>query len=217
MLTGPINNIISHSTFDNIFKHGIEIVSGTDNISKNNKFYNVGNTGGSDLLAAHSIIAFSDIRNTSNGDWFKRSEELGYNETYKNGVVYHPEVQGPTIADFGTTHKLTIGQSSTPTKLFRLPADEAKAYEIEYIYKSNFVEATRTGVMTLVVDPVNDKFTFSDDYDFVGNGTWSEKLQFTAQNYDEDGNSSVDTVAIMMLNLTLSDDATLNYKVKTKS
>ena len=217
MLTGPINNIISHSVFDNIFKHGIEIVSGTDNVSKNNKFYNVGNTGGSDLLAAHSIIAFSDIRNTSNGDWFKRSEELGYNETYKNGVVYHPEVQGPTIADFGTTHKLTIGQSSTPTKLFRLPADEAKAYEIEYIYKSNFVEATRTGVMTLVVDPVNDKFTFSDDYDFVGNGTWSEKLQFTAQNYDEDGNSSVDTVAIMMLNLTLSDDATLNYKVKTKS
>jgi hypothetical protein len=71
--------------------------------------------------------------------------------------------------------------------------------------------------MTLVVDPVNDKFTFSDEDDFVGNGTWSEKLQFTAQNYDEDGNSSVDTVAIMMLNLTLSDDATLNYKVKTKS
>ena len=217
MLTGPINNIVVSSKFDNIYQHAIHIKSGTDNISKNNKFYSVGNTGGSELLATHTIIKFEDIRNLSNGDWFKRSEELGYDEAYKTGVVYHPEVAGPTISDFETTHKLTINQSGEYTKLFRLPADESKAYEIEYIYKSNTITATRTGTMSLVVDPENDTFNFSDDYNFTGSIGDAEKLKFTAQNYDEDGNSLVDTVAIMMLNLTLSDDAIIHYKVKTKS
>ena len=217
MLTGPINNTVIDSKFDNIYEHAIQIENGTDNISKDNKFYSVGNTGGSELLASYAIIKFNDSRNLSDGDWFKRSEELGYDEAYKTGVVYHPEVGGPTIADFATTHKLTIGQSGEYTKLFRLPADESKAYEIEYIYKSNVITATRTGTMSLVVDPENDTFNFSDDYNFTGTSNDAEKLKFTAQNYDEDGNLSVDTIAIMMLNLTLSDNATIHYKVKTKS
>ena len=217
MLTGPINNTISNSTFDNIYQHAIKLTNGTDNVSKNNKYYNVGNTGGSALLAAYAIIDFGDLKNTSSGDWFQRSEELGYNETYKNGVVYHPEVKGATIADFGTTHKTTIGQSGTYTKLFRLPAEATKAYEIEYIYKSSAIAATRTGTMTLVVDPENNTFNFSDDFNFTGTDTDSEKLKFTAQNYDEDGDLSVDTIAIMMLNLTSSDNAVMYYKVKTKS
>jgi hypothetical protein len=217
MLTGPINNTITNSKFDNIYTSAIKIVSGTDNISNNNKFYSIGNEGGSDLLAKHAVIWYNDIRNSSKGDWFQRSEELGYDEAYKTGVVYHPEVKGPTITEFSTTHKLTIGQSGEYTKLFRLPADEAKAYEIEYIYKSNVITATRTGTMSLVVDPENDTFNFSDDYNFTGTNNDAEKLKFTAQNYDEDGDLSVDTIAIMMLNLTVSDNATIHYKVKIKS
>ena len=217
MLTGPINNTITNSKFDNIFRHAIQITTGTDNVSKDNKFYNIGNEGGSAMLTQHSIIKFESIKNTSEGDWFQRSEELGYNETYKNGVVYHPEVEGPTITDFGTTHKLTIGQSGEYSKLFRLPAETTKGYEIDYIYKSSIVDAVRTGKLTLVVDPANDTYNISDDYDFTGDNLYAENLKFTANNYDEDGNTVVDTVAIMMLNLTSSDNATMYYKVKTKS
>ena len=216
MLTGPINNTITDSKFDNIYTTAISIANGTDNISKNNKFYNVGNHSGSALTASTTVIKFDSIKNISKGDWFQRSEELGYTEAYKNGVVYHPEVEGPTITDFSTAHKLTIGQSGEYSKLFRLPADTAKGYEIEYVYKSSTVAASRTGTMTLVVDPTNDTFTFSDDYNYTGNNTYAENLKFTAQNYDEDGDLSVDTVAIMMLNLTSSDVATMYYKVKTK-
>jgi hypothetical protein len=216
MLTGPINNTVVNSKFDNIYTNAINIQNGTDNNSKSNKFYSVGNAGGSASLAQHAVILFNSINNSSDADWFQRSEELGYNETYKNGVVYYPEVQGPTIVDFDTTHKLTIGQSGTYSKLFRLPADTAKGYEIDYIYKSTLA-GTRTGIITLVVDPTNDTYILSDDYNFTGDVANAEKLKFTAQNYDEDGNTVVDTVAIMMLNLTSSDNATMYYKVKTKS
>jgi len=217
MLTGPISNKIINSKFDNIYTTAINIITGIDNTSKNNKFYNVGNHSGSALNASTPVIKFDSIKNISEGDWFQRSEELGYTEAYKNGVVYHPEVKGPTITNFSTTQQLTIGQSGEYSKLFRLPADTAKGYEIEYVYKSSTVAASRTGIMTLVVDPTNDTFTFSDDYNYTGSNTYAENLKFTAQNYDEDGDLSVDTVAIMMLNLTSSDNATMYYKVKTKS
>jgi hypothetical protein len=217
MLTGPINNTVIKSKFDNIYTTAIRIDNGTDNISKNNQYYNVGNAGGSASLNQYPVIKFTSIRNSSAGDWFKRSEELGYNETYKNGVRYYPEVEGPTITDFGTTHKITIGQSGEFSKLFRLPAETAKGYEINYVYKSSAVNATRTGTLSLVVDPVNDTYNISDDYDFTGDSLYAENLRFTANNYDEDADLSVDTVAIMMLNLTSSDDAVLYYNVRTKS
>ena len=217
MLTGPINNTIVESKFDDIYTTAINIANGTDNISKNNKYYNVGNSSGSSALNEYPIIRFTDIRNTSDGDWFKRSEELGYDETYKNGVRYYPEVEGPSITDFGTTHKLTINQSGEYSKLFRLPAETAKGYEIDYIYKSSEVIATRTGTLTLVVDPENNTYNISDDYEYTGDSLYAENLKFTANNYDEDGDTEVDTVAIMMLNLTSSDSAVLYYNVKTKS
>lgn len=217
MLTGPINNIFVNSIFDNIFTSAIKIQNGTENISKDNKFFSVGNAGGTSALNQYPVILFNSIRNASTGDWFKRSEELGYDETYKNGVRYYPEVEGPTITEFNTTHKLTITESGEYSKLFRLPLDTAKAYEIDYIYKSTSINAVRTGTLTLVVNPVNDTYNLSDDYEYTGDDLYSENLKFIAQNYDEDGNLLIDTVAIMMLNSTSSDDGTMYYKVKTKS
>ena len=217
MLTGPINNKITESKFDNIYGTALTVANGTDNISKNNKFHNIGNHSGSALNATTPVIKFVDIRNISDGDWFQRSKELGYTEEYKIGVVYHPEVKGPTITDFSTTHQITIGQSGEYIKLFRLPADVAKGYEIDYVYKSSHIAASRTGTMVIVVDPTNDTVNFSDDYNYTGSNTYAENLKFKAQTYDEDGDLTVDTLAIMMLNLTSSDNATLYYKVKTKS
>ena len=61
--------------------------------------------------------------------------------------------------------------------------------------------------MELIVDPANNTFTFSDDYNYTGGENFAQNLKFKAQNYDEDGDLTVDTIAIMMLNLTTSDNA----------
>jgi hypothetical protein len=72
--------------------------------------------------------------------------------------------------------------------------------------------------MTLVVDPTAATNNFADDYEYTGNeGVYQNNLKFKAQTYDENGVGGVDTIAIMMLNLTSSDDAVINYKIKTKS
>jgi len=217
MLTGPVLNKIDNSKFNDVYTMAIQIVTGIQNISSNNKFYRVGNNGGSSLLVSHPVIKFDGLKNLSRGDWFERSTELGYDETYKNGVAYLPEVMSPTITEFDITHKIAITQSGEYTKLFRLPAETTKGYEIDYIYKSSLA-GTRSGTMKLVVDPAGNTFNFADDYEYTGNeAVYAENLKFKAQNYDENGDTVVDTIAIMMLNSTSSDAATLYYKVKTKS
>ena len=217
MLTGPKNNIISNSTFKDIYIKAIYIAAGEENKSIDNKFYQVGNEGGTSLNNVHPIIEFTSASNSSRGDWFERTEELGHDQTFISGVVYNPEVKGPVITEFDHTNSVNVGQSGTPTKLFRLPADTAKGYEIDYIYKSSAVNATRSGTLTIVVDPSNDFVTLTDEYDFAGDSQYDENIEFSAQNYDEDLDLSVDTVAVMMLNSTNSDDAVMYYKIKTKS
>jgi hypothetical protein len=164
------------------------------------------------------IIQFDDQGCVSNNDYFQRSEFLGYDSAYLVNIPYNPEVKGDIITQMNTPHTLSIGESGTPVKLFKLPAsDNGKGYEIDYIYKSNNVNAMRSGVLKIAVDPVNDQHLLSDEYEYLGDGAYQESLVFQADNYDENSDLSVDTVAVMMLNSTSSDEATLTYTVKYKS
>ncbi len=216
-LTGPVNNIITNSHFDQISQHAIDIATGNNNVSQLNKFYDVGNNMGSSTQAAHPVIKFLAYNNESIDDWFKRTEELGYDPTYQLNISYIPEISGSAIASIGTTYRLAITQFSEFSKLFRLAADTTRAYEIDYIYKSSAVNAQRTGKLEVIVNPTNNLVDLVDSYDFVGDSTLAQNLQFKAQTFDENSNSSVDTIAIMVLNSTSSDNAELTYTVRSKS
>jgi len=217
MLTGPVNNTITDSTFNDISTHAILIATGTDNQSNSNKFYDCGNNMGSSATIAHSIIKFTAFKNSSDNDWFKRTEELSYDPTYAVNIPYVPEIEGSSITEIGTTYNLAITQYGEFSKLFRLPANEKRAYEIDYVYKSSAVNATRSGKMEVLVNPTLNLVSFTDEYDYIGDVNLAYNLKFQAQNYDENSNSSVDTVAIMVLNSTSSDNAVFTYKVKLKS
>ena len=57
----------------------------------------------------------------------------------------------------------------------------------------------------------------TDTYDYIGDAALDRNLQFKAQTFDENNNSSVDTIAITVLNSTSSDNAELIYTVRSKS
>ena len=216
-LTGPVNNIITNSHFDQISQHAIDIAAGNNNVSQLNKFYDVGNNMGSSTQATHPVIKFLAYNNESLDDWFKRTEELAYDPTYQLNIAYIPEISGSAIASIGTTYRLAITQFTEFSKLFRLAADTTRAYEIDYIYKSSAVNAQRTGKLEVIVNPTNNLVDLVDSYDFVGDSNLAQNLQFKAQTFDENSNSSVDTIAIMVLNSTSSDNAELTYTVRSKS
>ena len=217
-LTGPQKNSIANSVFDNVEQQAIQVLAGPNNSSESNKFLNVGNNGGTDDLNEAPIIQYDDQGCSSVNDYFQRSEFLGYDSAYLINVPYITEISGDTITQLNTPHSISIGEAGSPIKLFKLPAaDNGKGYEIDYIYKSNSVQAMRSGVMKIAVDPVNDEHLLSDEYEYLGDGNYQESLVFQADNYDENTDGTVDTIAIMMLNSTSSDEATLTYTVKYKS
>lgn len=216
-LTGPSKNTIAHSIFRDIDKQGILVTNGVTNTSSNNRFYLVGNDGGSSINPVVPVIEFIPYNNLSDNDWFERSADLGSDPAYILNVPYIPDVAGPTIYQNNYTYRLQLGQYGTYTKFFKLPADRTKGIEVDYLYVSNQVNAKRKGTLHIVVDPTNNLQTLVDEYEYIGNSSFEENLRFEAQNYDENGDTTVDTVAVMVLNSTTSDDADFYYRVKTKS
>ena len=217
-LTGPLKNIISDSIFDEVEQQAIQVLAGPNNTSQSNRFLNIGNNGGSDDLNESPIIQYDDQGCMSNNDYFQRAELLGYDSAYLVNIPYNTEIKGDVIVQMNTPHTVSIGESGSPIKLFKLPAaDNGKGYQIEYIYKSNSVQAMRSGTLKIAVDPVNDRHVLSDEYEYLGDGAYQESLVFQADNYDENSDGTVDTVAVMMLNSTSGDEATLTYTVKYKS
>lgn len=223
-LTGPINNVITKCKFDSIYQSAIKIVAGKENQSLNNKFYRVGNEAGTDINITHPVIDFTNSYNSSKGDWFERTDILANNrtpawaqdDTYVEWTTmqYVPEVKGPVITDLDYTHQLAIGQFNEFTKLFKLPAEGIRALEVDYLYKSAIIQAYRSGKMTIIVDPVNDTYNLSDDFDFTGTESEANNLSFDAEYTVDDGTA---TISIKARNTTPSDIGEFHYKLKTKA
>lgn len=217
-LSGPYQNKISNSVFDDIISHAVYVYTGHNNTTDTNKYYNVGNDGGAPDNNRYPVVQFNGPGGASTNDYFERSEQLGYDAAFLINVPYTTEVAGLQITQFNRSHVIELGQYSEPARLFKLPAfGPGKGYVIDYFYRSNQVNATRNGTLNLVVDPNNNTYNITDEYDYTGDSSFQENLRFFAQTSDENGDTVVDTVAIMVLNFTSSDDAELIYTVKYKS
>ena len=217
-LSGPYQNKISNSTFDDVVSHAFIVYTGADNVSDSNKYYNVGNDGGAASNNVYSIVQFNGPGGVSTNDYFQRAEQLGYDSAFLINVPYTTEVQGLQITQINRSHVISLGQYSEATRLFKLPAlGSAKGYVIDYFYRSNQVDAVRNGTLNLVVNPDNNTYNITDEYDYTGDAAFQENLRFFAQITDENGDTVVDTVSIMVLNFTSSDQADLVYTVKYKT
>lgn len=219
--TGPTNNTIDSCVFKNINQQAILITNGQYNRSIQNKFFEVGNNNSDEDNSEFAVIEYIAATNLTENDWFERTEKLSYSQSYFLGIPYIPEVISPSIHEENFTHVLQLGQIGSiglgPERLFKLPGDRIKSYEIDYMYISSAVDAKRSGTLTIITDPVRNTVNIVDDYSYLGQSVYSEQLEFTARNDNMDAANSVDTVSVLVLNSTISDDAKLYYRVKTKA
>ena len=221
---GPSHTLIQNSKFDLIAQEGILVTKGNYNLSKNNRFYNVGDNNGSPNVAQFPIINFVDDRNQSNDDWFQRSIDLGNNVTYRD-AVYPAEIQGNVISDMRYTHQLdesVIKYSPAPTKIIGLAADSKKSITVDYIYKSLVLDYTRTGTLTITINPSTGDHQISDEFDYIGlvdnANPYEERLEFSLTLSDKNSDSLVDTVDLSMLNLiSIEEEAKIKYRISVRS
>ncbi len=183
---GPANTIIENSVFREIFNQGYVVDKGTGNVSRNNKYYDVGNDGGSTSTVTTSVIKFSETGNITSDDWFERTSDLSYSSEFVNindanssnyladvaGPKYLPEVEGVFNYTHNAMHTVNpIGSNGNWISVWRLPANQTRSFEIPYTYKSINVDGVRQGVLSVIIDRDNEKISVSDEYEFIGQDT----------------------------------------------
>ena len=211
--TGPERNSFSHCNFDNVDKNAIIFETGQYNESTHNKFYGVGNNGGTSAAAAYTIIKSVPTENVSINDWFSRTKDLSTEVSF-NTIPYISEIEGPLHTEYVYTNSLSLGQMNAFETIFHLPGDFTRVYKIEYKFKSNQVNAMRQGILEVIVNKTTNTVTYSDIYDYNGELSFSETMELKAQLFDLNTDTTNDTVGIRMRNTVNTEDATFSYKVK---
>ena len=215
--TAPCKNKISQSSFTDIDKEAIVITEGTNNISSHNNFEGVGNVGGNEGNAQYRVIDFTKAGNSSVEDYFARTADLGYNQTYISTYKYVSEIKGKVNATLGGLNNLEVQEASSSTYLFRLPGDYSRTYTIDYTYSSSIANAQRSGTMEFMLDVGTNTLSFVDDHTYQGDSNYETALSFTAATINADGQSGVDTIVVSMLNSIANDQGEFNYKIKVRS
>lgn len=234
---GPHNTLIQNASFREIFNEGFHVAKGKGNVSQNNKYYDVGNDGGTSSTPVSSIIKLEQAGNNTISDWFERTVDLSYNQEYVNvnsnnsinyqddidGPKYLPEVEGYFNYDHDYTHTIdAIGTSGNWVTGFRLPANQSRSYTINYQYRSDEINGTREGQLKVLIDKENDSISVTDDFEFIGlSQSVAENLTFRGRLVNiTSGNvadTEIETAYIEMKNGTTSDTGTIQFTIASKS
>jgi hypothetical protein len=221
---GPNHNIIKDSKFDMIDKEAIYIPNGKYNKSLNNRFYNVGNDGGSPQVTAHPNIYYVDSTNQSDNDYFARTEALTPNnasDTYAN-VQYVPEVLGSLNYRNIASNTISIGEYLLPAEVLKVPLLVGGTTFIDYVYVENFNRVVREGTIEITSSYHNQSVAISDDYNYSGPSIFSTALTFTAElvnygSYSYGGTTAAETISILATNTLSTNTDQFRYSIRVKS
>ena len=215
--TGPLNNTIVQCKFTDINRHGLWIEKGLRNTSRANRYVRVGCDGGTEVQPAYSVIKFVDSTNQSESDYFGRTQEL-ISGAVANTVPYIPEVEGPATFNLSYENEITFGKLAG-TRLFRLPADTNQSFDIDYSLVSQNYDAVRNGTLNVTIDARSNPnaVQISDDYNFVGDESYSDNYEFGYTLRDADSDLTIDTIDVNMTSLMPIDDQTeFKFVIKSK-
>lgn len=212
---GPELNVIENCQFDFIDNHAIHVVRGNNNISKNNRFLNVGNGGG--LINETPVIEFGGINendeiidtigNISVNDYFQRTD---LSSDPASVLEYLPEVQGRTRYENLFMTETSVGGNITgePLPVFRLPAVDAGSIEIDYIFTdTNLPVDIRKGKLTILLTATTNDTLIEDDF------TSSDNVNMSSLEFFAERNSNYIMISAKN-NLT---NSRLYYTIKTKT
>ena len=214
---GPANCKIDHCNFVDVSRHGIWIEKGQRNTSESNKFARVGVDGGTEQQPVFSVIKFVEASNQSLDDFFERTAAL-ISGSVANTVPYVPEVEGPSTFELNYETEITFGKLAG-TRLFRLPADTNQSFDIDYSLVSQSYNVIRNGVLNITLDTRSNPNTvqLSDNYNFVGDESYSDNYEFGYTLRDADSDLTIDTIDVNMTSLMPIDDQTeFKFVIKSK-
>lgn len=218
--TGPMHNTIRNCKFDLCAREGINILEGKYNLSENNRFYNVGNEGGSSAEATYPVIEVANYTNSSDNDFFQRSVDLIPNSVTDlyYGRQYVPEVHGTTQWRSTYGNKITIGQKNTPTSILKFPLIHGTFF-IDYMYTDTFNGLVREGTITLTMNLNLNTATVQDEYSYAGPAVHQNTLSWSTNvvNYGDFYGANPETVEVLVENTLGTSSDSFTYVIRSKN
>ena len=140
-----------------------------------------------------------------------------------DGAKYLPEIEGYFNYEHDYQHTIdAIGTSGNWVTAFRLPANQSRSFKINYQYRSDEINGTREGTLSVLIDRENDVISVTDDFEFLGlvqsvaeNLTFRSRLVNIKSGVVSD--TTIDTAYIEMKNGTTSDTGTIQFTIASKS
>ena len=231
--TGPSLNTIENCSFDFIHDQGIWIGNGEYNVSRNNKFYNVGKNIGTGITPSKPVIEFTNnYTNLSINDYFARTAELA---EYDNApmATFLPNVIGRVDVTEDFRNSISIGYtlsivdndgviiSISETKdIIKLPLIDNETIYVDYLYigfddtigSEKYFRKEGTITIQLHTNDGND-LSVSDDAMIQGDTAYIDEVQFSAE-------ITGGEIVLKCKNLISSDTTwqdTFLYKTRVKS
>jgi len=213
--TGPYQNSITNGLFNDIHSNGILVEEGLKNISDSNKFIAVGNSGGTEGQPTHAVIKFDKFGNTSDNDYFSRTESLGYDQSYINTVAYLPEVEGSGFNTQLFQNKVVLNQGDQ--KAFRLAGNSSQQIVVHYVAVSNNYTALWSGTLTITQNGYDNTATIEDEFVYKGLSTYELALKWTVTVTDENSDLTNETINVYCNSNMPSDDSTqVEFRIENK-
>jgi hypothetical protein len=211
---GCIQNLVESCWFEDIEQNAIKLVRGSANVSKGNKFNNVGNSpNGTPLYPVIDFgLEFGSAGNLSEHDWFERVNEV------TSILPYIPTIVGNSIYDnkfkFHKPFRKNIGINFVK---FNLYVNQMQTIEVTYQYKNTGAENIfRSGTLTILANAETGSIVFDDDFTLSGNVSFIDNIEISVLGYNLSGSieNSIDTLEVTVLDSTNSNDADFYYSVK---
>lgn len=215
-------NTIENCWFDKVAQNAIKVVQGLGNVSRNNKYKNVGNEGllenGTPL---YPVVDFGQdlggtamlSSNSSNNDWFSRTH------TIVDGQPYISEVRGNVTYESNFKIRKTFRKSINNFINFPLSAYKMQTIEVTYQFKNDrdVGDIYRYGKLTILVNAETGDLSTDDQSGYIGNPLYSSSnitFEIEGRNYSG-GDNPVDTLVVTVVDLTPNTgDTDFYYSVK---
>lgn len=190
MKNGPSYNLIQSSVFDRIDEEAIYVKVGDYNLSRDNRFFNVGNDqsnstseeGFSSAIARSSVIKFVTNTNLSSSDFFDRTQsKTPYGITPTDATkFYTPEVSGRVNYSNLYGNSITIGVLASEAPILKLPVVDNGTVFVDYVYTEESEDIVREGTLEIVINLSDNAVVLNDNYTFMGDSGYASALVFTA-------------------------------------
>lgn len=220
MQDGPSYNLIQSSIFDRISEEAIFVREGNYNLSRDNKFFNVGNDQGS-RDSRLPVIRFNKDTNLSSSDFFERTHTKTPSNPSDSDATkfYTSEVLGRVNYSNLYGNSVTIGVQTTDTEILKFPVVDNGTIFVDYIYTEDSQDIVREGTIELVINLSDNTIILNDNYTFMGDSLYSSALVFTAnlETISIPGTGSTTIVNLFAVNSIPVSNDNFYYTIRVKS